>query len=101
MEVVNVDNAGDIKYLTIKVVNKLINVDKIIELIENVEDYIGQNGEFDKDSFKEDVLNPREYLVTIDGTHTACTCKAQVFKKTICRHIRYCKNYLLTKENEN
>lgn len=97
MEIVKIENVGNLKYVTVKVINKLIKVDKIIELIENVEDYIGNKGQFDKDSFKEDVLETREYLVTIEGTHTACTCKAQVFKKTNCRHIKYAKNYI---ENE-
>jgi len=84
----------NITYFTIKVSNKLIKVDKVIELIENIEDYFDSKGNFDKDSFKEDVLETRTYLVTIDGTHTACTCKAQVFKKSNCRHIRFAQKHI-------
>ena len=97
MEIKSVEDVGSIKYVTVKVTNKLIKVEKVIELIENIEDYFDKERNFDKESFKEDVLETRTYLVTIDGTHTTCTCKAQIFKKSTCRHIKY----VLSKENES
>lgn len=94
MEIKSVENVGDIKYVTVKVVNKLIKVDKVLELIDNIEDYFDKDGKIDVELFKEDILGARDYLVTIDGTHTSCTCKAQIFKKTNCRHIRFAQTHI-------
>lgn len=94
MEIIKIEESGDIKYFTIKVVNKFIKAEKVIELIDNVEDYIDKENNFDKDSFKEDVLEPREYLITLKGKKAECTCKNSLFRKTPCRHIKFCEEYL-------
>ncbi len=59
MEIVKKEKVGDIYYFTVKSVNKFISVDKIINLIDNADDYIDKDG-FDKEVFKEDVLEPRD-----------------------------------------
>ena len=86
----------NITYYTIKVSNKLIKVDKVIELIDNIEDYFDKNRNFDKDSFKEDVLDQRTYIVKKNFNSFTCTCKNSIFNKNKpCRHILYIQNETL------
>jgi len=93
------EDVGDIKYLTIESINKLIETDKILEIIENINDYVDKFGKIDKESLKEDILNPRTYLVKVVGKVITCTCKSAIFNKNKeCRHIKLVKEYLKTKE---
>jgi len=95
MEIIKEEDVGDIKYITIESINKLIETNKILEIIENIDDYIDKYGKVDIESLKEDILNPRTYLVKIVNKKITCTCKSAIFNKNKeCRHIRLVREYL-------
>ena len=100
MEIINEETTNSGTYYTIKVVNKLIKVEKLLEIIDNFSDYQDKYGKFDTESLKEDILCPREYVVKVSDKIT-CTCKNSLFRKTPCRHITFIKNYILENGNKN
>lgn len=78
---------------TVKTFNKLVSSDKVIELLNNLDDYKDKNGKLDIESIKEDLLNYRENIVKLNDTYSpigmSCTCKGYYFKKGKCRHINW------------
>lgn len=82
------------KVFEVFVENQLISKKKIIEFIENIDDYLDFKPDYnavivDKGSMKEDLLNPRTYLVKEDSNSSigySCECKGYYYNKN-CRHI--------------
>lgn len=89
MEIIKEEHTPEVSYYTVRVNNRLIKYEKILEIIERIDDYILSNGTIDKETLKEDILEPRDYIVTIKGDNTSCTCKNCLFRKTKCRHITF------------
>ena len=81
-----------ITYYTIEVTKANIPIQKILDLIDNADDYLSKDG-FDKESFKEDVIGASEYLITAIGDVYTCTCKNCLFSKTECRHIAFVREH--------
>jgi len=94
MEIIKQEKVGNIYYFNVKVTNKLIGINKVLEIIENIEDYQDKNGKIDKETLREDVLEVKDYLVIIDGKRTSCTCKNELFRQTKCRHINFVLDYM-------
>lgn len=101
MEIELVENVNGMKCYTVKTFNKLINSNKVLELLENLDDYKDKNGKIDIELIKEDLLNYRENIVKLNDPHSpigvSCTCKGYYFKKGKCRHIQF----VLDKVKEN
>ena len=92
MEIVSKDVVNGVNCYTVRVFNKLVKVEKVLELIENLDDYFDKDFNLDKESLKEDLLNPRDYVVKVNDpnsiTGKSCDCKGYYFKKN-CRHINF------------
>ena len=99
MEITEIVKTQKAARYTIKVADKLIKANKILEIIENLEDYIDKKGNIDKDSIKEDILNTRTHIVEVSEKGIICTCKNGLFRKTDCRHINFVREYLKNGKN--
>ena len=98
MEIISDEIIGEKRYITVKSINKLIKSEKVLEIVENIYDYVDKEGVIDKESIIEDLLEPREYKVIINKKEFGCECKSAIFNKKIeCRHIKLVKEYLKQK----
>lgn len=88
MEIEKIEKVEGKTYVTVKVVNKFIDIKRIIVILDNIDDYFDKKGKLDVNTLKEEILCPRTYLVTI-GIFNTCTCKNALFRKTPCRHIQF------------
>ncbi|MFW9872091.1 MAG: SWIM zinc finger family protein [Candidatus Thorarchaeota archaeon] len=98
MEIESINTIKGMKCYTIKTYNKLVSYQKILKLLDNLDDYKDKEGNIDIDCIKEDLLDYRTHIVKLNDTSSpegfSCTCKGFYFKKGKCRHIKFVLNKL-------
>ena len=96
MQIIEETESNGIKYFTIQVTSKLVKTEKIIEILNNLDDYFDKFGKLDKDALKEDLLDIRIYKLQVSKfiKKITCDCKNCLFRKTECRHIKFIQDYL-------
>jgi len=92
MQIKSINKVNGMTCYTIKTFNKLIRYDKVLEVLENITDYMDNENKIDIDLIKEDLLEYREHIVKLGDPYSpigvSCTCKGYYFKKQ-CKHIKF------------